>query len=85
MEKTDVGSRVPQTNGLPERRVRKVKEGGSAGTVQSGLKAKRWWQFAVRHKFFSDSIVVVDGDSSYNRSHKKGHFFGYRLNVRITR
>lgn len=42
----------PQTNGVAERCVRKVKEDGTAGIVQSGLKAKRWWQFAVRHGCF---------------------------------
>ena len=53
----------PQTNGLAERCVRKVKEGGTSGIVQSGFKAKRWWRFSVRCQCFGANIAIVDGDS----------------------
>ena len=40
---------VPQTNGLAERCVRKVKEGGAFGVVQGGFKGKWWWKYSANH------------------------------------
>ena len=40
---------IPQTNGLAERKVRQVKEGGRTNLVQSGLD-NAWWPYAVAHR-----------------------------------
>ncbi len=71
---------MPQTNGVAERSVRMVKEFISCGIVQSGYSTK-WWLDAGVHFCFSKSVALVDGDSSYNRGHGKGHFKGERILV----
>jgi len=54
----------PQTNGLAERMVRRVKEGVRANIPQSGL-CRTWWSYACAHRCFARTIKVVDGDSRY--------------------
>ena len=63
---------VPQSNGLAERMVRRVKEGGRSNLVQSGLPYS-WWPYAVRHHFAARNMQVVEGDRPYNRRHQQGH------------
>ena len=58
----------PQSNGLAERMVRRVNEGGRACLVQSGL-PREWWAIARVSFCFAIDINLVDGDSSYNRRH----------------
>ena len=55
----------PQSNGLAERMVRRVKEGGRACLVQSGS-TREWWAYACAFFCFARNVNVVDGDSSYN-------------------
>jgi len=62
----------PKTNGLAERTVRRVKEGGRANVIQGGFEPT-WWPYACAHHCFARNIKVVDGDSSYNKRHKAGH------------
>ncbi len=69
---------TPQTNGIAERMVRKVKEGTRAALIQSGLDPS-WWRFASRHYTLCRNIVVRDGDSCYHRRRKKGHFNGLHV------
>ena len=70
---------MPQTNGVAERSVRTVREGGGCGIVQSGFNAKTYWPEAAEHFCFSTSIAIVDGDSCYNRRHEAGHFTGQKI------
>ena len=44
--------------------------------MQGGFKGKWWWKYSAKHYSFVKNIAVVDGDSSYNRKHKNGHFPG---------
>ena len=62
----------PQSNGLAERTVRKVKEGGRSNLVQSGL-STTWWPYACSHHCFARNVGDVDGDSAYNKRFGKGH------------
>ena len=66
---------IPQINGVAERSVRTVKEGGGCGVAQSGYNPK-WWPEAGEHSRFAKIIAIVNGDSSYNRRRKTGHFKG---------
>ena len=65
----------PATNGVVERMNRKVIEGGCSILEQCGL-PHEWWSKAIRHFCWASNIEVVDGESSYNRRFKKGHFKG---------
>ena len=67
---------VPQTNGLADRMVRKVKEGTRANIIQSGLSSKWWPEASMQYTTSSHNIQVVDGDSPLNRRLKEGHFKG---------
>jgi hypothetical protein len=67
---------MPQTNGVAENCVRRVKEGGGCGIVQSGLNAATFWPEAGQHFCFSANIAIVEGDSAYNQRHKAGRFKG---------
>ena len=67
---------MPQTNGVAENCVRRVKEGGGCGIVQSGLNAATCWPEARQHFCSSANIAITDGDSAYNRRHKAGQFKG---------
>ena len=60
------------SNGLAERMVRRVKEGGRTCLIQSGL-PYTWWPYAVQHFCAARNIQVVEGESVYNRRHKNGH------------
>jgi len=70
---------MPQTNGVAERSVRTVKEGGGCGIVQSGFNAKTFWARSCRALMFSTNIATVYGDSCYDRRHKAGRFRGQRV------
>ena len=72
---------MPQTNGVAENCVRRTKEGGGCGIVQSGLNPQTFWPAAGEHYCFSTNIAVIDGDSSYNRRHTQGHFKGESVPV----
>ena len=50
---------VPQSNGLAERMIRRVKEGGRSNLVQSGL-PYAWWPYAVTHHCAARNIQTVD-------------------------
>ena len=63
---------IPQTNGLAERKVRQVKEGGRTNLLQAGLDYS-WWPYAVTHHCFARNIGMHEGDSAYNKRHGKGH------------
>ena len=67
---------MPQTNGVAENCVRRTKEGGGCGIVQSGLNAATFWPEAGQHSCCSANIAIIDGDSAYNRRRKAGHFKG---------
>ena len=69
---------VPQTNGLAERMVRRVKEGGRANLIQSGLPYS-WWPYAVTHFCAARNIQCRGGDSPYNRRHGTGHCRAYQV------
>ena len=68
----------PQTNGLIERLVRLCKAGRLANLSQSGL-CLLWWTYAMVHFCCARMFEVVDGESSYNKRHKRGHFTGMRI------
>ena len=59
-------TRLPQTNGVVERGVRTVKDGGRCGVVQTGF-SPAWWPTASEHFCFSKVITEVDGDSPCNK------------------
>ncbi|MCP3878846.1 MAG: hypothetical protein GY701_10710 [Sulfitobacter sp.] len=70
---------VPQTNGLAERMVRKVKEGARCLLVQAGLPPK-WWTYAVRAFCFAHNIKMRNGDylphtASKRALQRKAHSF----------
>jgi hypothetical protein len=67
-----------ENNGLIEAKVKKVLNGGRVALENAGLPAK-YWPYATRHFCFSCNIEVVNGDSVYNRRHKKGLFPGVEL------
>ena len=67
---------MPQTNGVAENCVRRTKEGGGCGIVQSGFNPRTFWPEAGEHYFFSTNIAIIDGDSSYNKRHTQGHLKG---------
>ena len=62
---------VPQSNGLAERMIRRVKEGGRSNLIQSGLPYV-WWPWAATHHCAARNIQEVDGDSPYNKRHNSG-------------
>ena len=70
---------MPQTNGVAENCVRRTKEGGGCGIVQSGLSPATFWPLSVEHFCFACNIALVDGDSAYNKRHKTGHFKGFQF------
>ncbi len=70
---------MPQTNGVAENCVRKTKEGSGCGIVQSWVEPDSFWGSAGEHYCFSTNIAIIDGDSSYNRRHKIGHFKGQQI------
>jgi hypothetical protein len=70
---------MPQTNGVAENCVRRVKEGGGCAIVQSGFNPATFWPPASEHYCFSVNIALIDGDSCYNRRHKQGHFKGQQI------
>ena len=67
---------MPQTNGVAENCVRRTKEGGGCGIVQSGFNPQSFWPEAGQHYCFSTNIAIFDGDSTHNRRHRLGHFKG---------
>ena len=52
---------VQQFNGLAERMVRRVKEGGRANLLQSGL-PYGWWPWALAHHCAARNMQMIDGD-----------------------
>ena len=66
---------IPQSNGLAETMVRIEVEGGRCELSNAGF-PPCFWPLAIQHFCFSRNIQLIDGDSSYNRRHKKGHFKG---------
>ena len=69
---------VPKSNGLAERMVRRVKDGGRSNLIQSGLPYE-WWPWAVTHHCAARNIQVVNGDSVYNKRHLQGHCRAYEV------
>ncbi len=69
---------MPQTNGLAERNVGKVKEVCCAALYQAGL-IRSWWTYAVQFYCFAHNIAETDGNSAYSRRHKSGRFAGLRI------
>ena len=69
---------MPQTNGLAERGVRTVKEGGRCRVVQAGFSAS-WWPIALEHLCFSKVITDVAGDSPYSKRLGRGECRGERI------
>ena len=67
---------MPQTNGVAENCVRKIKEGGGCGIVQSGVNHASFWPLAGDHFCISSNVAIIDGDSAYNKRHKQGRFKG---------
>ena len=77
------GSQLPRpecrrSTGLQNACSERSKKGGRANIVQSSL-AKEWWIKAAPHYCFSANIAITNGDSPYNRRHKKGHFAGLQI------
>ncbi len=70
---------MPQTNGVAENCVRRCKEGGGCAIVQSGFNPKTFWPFAGEHFCFANNIAIVNGDSAWNKRHKKGRFKGMQF------
>ena len=60
---------IPQTNGLAERTVRRVKEGARCNLGLSGL-TLYWWIFAVRAFCFAHNTLMVEGTSPYFERHQ---------------
>jgi hypothetical protein len=65
----------PKTNGVAERAVRAVLEGGRAVLEHSGV-PQQFWPQACDHWCFSQNVAMREGNSAWNRRHKKGHFKG---------
>ena len=65
----------PQTNGRAERLVRKIMEGTRTLLLAAGL-PPGFWPYAMRAFCFGSNIAMRNGDSAWNRRHKKGHFQG---------
>ncbi len=70
---------MPQTNGVAENCVRRCKEGGGCAIVQSGLNPSKFWPYAGEHFCFANNIAIVNGDSAWNKRHKKGRFKGMQI------
>ena len=58
----------PQTNGVAERAVRRVKEATSCALVQSGFNDE-WWEDAMMCALFLANVmdVLLDGETSYKK------------------
>ena len=62
-----------QNNGYCERTVRKVIEGARTLLEHAGLPSC-FWSFAVRFLCHAQNIKVTEGDSPWNKRHRKGNF-----------
>ena len=69
---------IPQTNHIAEEKVRLCKTGTRAVLEQSGF-PDDWWPMASQYYSMTQNFMITDGDSAYNRRHKKGHFKGELL------
>ena len=65
----------PAPNGVAERAKRSVVEGARAALEHSGLH-ESWWSHAGKHFCFARNVAITNGDSSWNRWQRKGHFNG---------
>ena len=69
---------ISETNGVAERINRHVEEGIRALLVSAGLN-DQWWSFAGRFFCMAANIVIIDGDSAWNKRFGKGQFEGQRI------
>ena len=69
---------IKEANGLAETFVRIEIEGGRCELLQAGF-PPCFWPYAIEHYAFSRCIQIINGDSAYNKRHKKGHFPGHKI------
>ncbi len=67
-----------ESNGVAEAAVKSVIQGTRSILEKAGFKAA-WWPMAVRHWCFATNTAIVEGNSSWQLRHGKGHFSGLRL------
>jgi hypothetical protein len=67
----------PETNSRAERAVRIVMDGTRSALVHAGMPPSMW-PYAAKHYCFSRNIEIRNGDSPWNKRHKRGHFCGPR-------
>jgi len=68
----------PATNGVAERTVRSVLNGTRASLLHAGF-PEHLWPYAALHWCKAHNITITDGDSAWNKHHRRGNFRGARL------
>jgi len=67
-----------QNNAWCERQIRNIVQGARTTLEHVGL-PQCYWVFAIKHWCFMHNVMMVDGDSAWNRRHGTGHFEGPKL------